>query len=364
LDPMQPTGVWARGIIDGIQVGFSKPKFDDWAYTEVHMSTEPTFIPSAQTLVDQGKQATFDIVGLVPAIRHYFCVTHVDMSGRRSQPSKVVSAIPGVINNIPVQWEHENGLVSRLNMTGLFLTDPQNPDSVYAARMVMGTASDGQTITLDWTFQPKIIVAPFSILTYIADEANNNQRIEAWVENVSPKGFTAHCRLMIPGAETKHTVNYRMNNPVAEWTSGNSAPGVQDLRLELRLYKEASGLYSLSTTRITQEYRIEYLRLDGGPGTWELFGEFTDTRSLHNPNWLIRQTITDLQTKQHTLLLPPGQYQIRVTYTNFSWSGGNAFGRSGYIQVNTWGYRTDQIAQQGDLIYFAIEGGAVSESEE
>ena len=188
LDPMQPTGVWARGIIDGIQVGFSKPKFDGWAYTEVYMSTEPTFIPSAQTLVDQGKQAKFDIVGLVPAVRYYFCVTHVDMSGRRSQPSKVVSAIPGVINNVPVQWEHENGLVSQLNTTGLFLTDPQNPDSVYAARMVMGTASDSQTITLDWTFQPKIIVAPFSILTYIADEANNNQRIEAWVENVSPKG--------------------------------------------------------------------------------------------------------------------------------------------------------------------------------
>ena len=91
LDPLTPTGVYARGIIRGIVVGCSAPK-TDWAYTECHVSTAKGFVPGSATLVDKGKQTRFDIPNLDPGVRYYARLIHVDSSGRRSEPSREVSA--------------------------------------------------------------------------------------------------------------------------------------------------------------------------------------------------------------------------------------------------------------------------------
>jgi hypothetical protein len=93
IDPMQPTGVYARGIVAGIRVGFAEPKMDDWAYSEVHVSTASHFEPSGGTLRDKGKQTRFDIMELTPGVRYYAKVVHVDSAGRRSEPSQEVSAV-------------------------------------------------------------------------------------------------------------------------------------------------------------------------------------------------------------------------------------------------------------------------------
>lgn len=92
LDPLTPTGVYARGIIKGIVVGCSAPK-TDWAYTECHVSTAKGFVPGSATLVDKGKQTRFDIPNLDPGVRYYARLIHVDSSGRRSEPSREVSAV-------------------------------------------------------------------------------------------------------------------------------------------------------------------------------------------------------------------------------------------------------------------------------
>lgn len=99
LDPLQPSGVYARGIIKGIVVGCSAPK-TDWAYTECHVSTAKGFVPGSATLVDKGKQTRFDIPNLDPGVRYYARLIHVDSSGRRSEPSREVSA---VAQYIPVE---------------------------------------------------------------------------------------------------------------------------------------------------------------------------------------------------------------------------------------------------------------------
>lgn len=91
LDPFTPTGVYARGIIKGIVVGCNAPK-TDWAYTECHVSTAKGFVPGTATLVDKGKQTRFDIPNLDPGVRYYARLIHVDSSGRRSEPSREVSA--------------------------------------------------------------------------------------------------------------------------------------------------------------------------------------------------------------------------------------------------------------------------------
>src|SRR5690606_22711217 len=82
-DPMDPTGIWARGIVRGIRVGFSKPK-GDWDSTEVHVSTASGFTPSGGTLRDVGKQTQFDILELEPGTRYYAKVVHIDSDGRKS----------------------------------------------------------------------------------------------------------------------------------------------------------------------------------------------------------------------------------------------------------------------------------------
>ncbi|HOP80602.1 MAG TPA: hypothetical protein PLZ21_08580, partial [Armatimonadota bacterium] len=102
LDPLQPTGVYARGIIKGIVVGCNAPK-NDWAYTECHVSTAKGFVPGTATLVDKGKQTRFDIPNLDPGVRYYARVVHVDNAGRRSEASQEVSAVAGFVTGAEVE---------------------------------------------------------------------------------------------------------------------------------------------------------------------------------------------------------------------------------------------------------------------
>lgn len=111
LDPLQPSGVYARGVIAGLVVGCAVPKID-WAYTECHLSTASGFTPSSSTLRTKGKQNRFDIMELTPGVRYYAKLIHVDDTGRKSEPSIEASAVAldvlGAIpdNSIPAdKWE-------------------------------------------------------------------------------------------------------------------------------------------------------------------------------------------------------------------------------------------------------------------
>src|SRR5690606_158983 len=127
-----PTGIWARGIVRGIRVGFSKPK-GDWDSTEVHVSTASGFTPSGGTLRDVGKQTQFDILELEPGIRYYARVVHIDSNGRKSKPSKEVSAVPITMQEEQLK-DYTDGVadyVERISPVLLVSELPELPDPRY-----------------------------------------------------------------------------------------------------------------------------------------------------------------------------------------------------------------------------------------
>jgi hypothetical protein len=134
VDPLTPTGVWAKGIIKGIRVGCSAPK-GDWANTECHVSTASGFTPASTTLVASGRQTSFDIVNFDPGVRYYARLIHIDSSGRRSEPSREVSA---AAQYVPVEAIPDYSLgvekfVTSLRPPQLVTTLPTLPDPRYPA---------------------------------------------------------------------------------------------------------------------------------------------------------------------------------------------------------------------------------------
>jgi len=93
VDPLTPVGVYARGVYKGLVVGCSAPKLANWSVTECHISTAKGFEPGSATLVDSGKRTRFDVPNLAPGVRYYARLIHVDTDGRRSEPSREVSAV-------------------------------------------------------------------------------------------------------------------------------------------------------------------------------------------------------------------------------------------------------------------------------
>ena len=93
-DPLRPTGVYARTIIEGVVVGCLSPRVENWETTELHMSLSSNFTPSQSTLKESGKQTRFDISNLEPGTRYYFKLRHKDSRGNYSPMSSEVSAVP------------------------------------------------------------------------------------------------------------------------------------------------------------------------------------------------------------------------------------------------------------------------------
>jgi len=138
LDPLQPTGVYARGVIAGLVVGCAVPKID-WAYTECHLSTASGFTPSSSTLRTSGRQNRFDIMELTPGVRYYAKLVHVDSTGRRSEPSQEVSA---VANYMPPELLPDYSLGVEKFMQGIsppimVSQKPDFPDPRYPANTIL-----------------------------------------------------------------------------------------------------------------------------------------------------------------------------------------------------------------------------------
>src|SRR5690606_7715869 len=120
----------------------------------------------------------------------------------------------------------------------MFLRDME-AEHFYPARIAFGVVSSGEYIPLGWDRAPKVVAAPVSALTYVASNSDVNQRIDVVVNDLSPEGFRVHLRTVAIGATATVTVNQRLNNPNDQWTSDNSAPGVQEIQIRLRLHKNA-----------------------------------------------------------------------------------------------------------------------------
>ncbi|HPD39877.1 MAG TPA: phage tail protein, partial [Mesotoga infera] len=98
VDTFRPQGVWARGIIQGIVVGFNKPKNPNWETTEVHLSVSKGFEITAETLVKSAKQNKFEILELEGNTRYYIRLVNIDTYGNRSDESGEVSAVAQLLD--------------------------------------------------------------------------------------------------------------------------------------------------------------------------------------------------------------------------------------------------------------------------
>lgn len=92
-----PTGAIIRfkppHAIDGPAVGPPGP--GQWAESELHLSVDAGFTPSAGTLVKrQGRSSTFSVAGLTPKTQLYGKVVLIDGAGQRSPPSAEFTVTP------------------------------------------------------------------------------------------------------------------------------------------------------------------------------------------------------------------------------------------------------------------------------
>ena len=67
-----------------------------WLTTECHVSDEPNFERTAETLVENARKSRFDVLGLTPGVRYYAQLVRIDPDGNEAV-SEVRSAVAGDI---------------------------------------------------------------------------------------------------------------------------------------------------------------------------------------------------------------------------------------------------------------------------
>ena len=139
---------------------------DDWAYSEVHVSTAPHFEPSGGTLRDKGKQTRFDIMELTPGVRYYAKVVHVDNAGRRSEASREVSAVANYMSPelLPDYSLGVEKFMEGLKPPIMVTSKPDFPDPRYPIDTILFYTQDGRLYRVvgnDWV---PMVVTDFSEL--------------------------------------------------------------------------------------------------------------------------------------------------------------------------------------------------------
>src|SRR5690625_1943209 len=81
----------------GLRVTDTRTPSVGWATSIVYVSTDQGFEPSADTVVDTGRRARFDIPWLDPGTRYYVRLVRIGTKGERSEPSDEMSAVAGTI---------------------------------------------------------------------------------------------------------------------------------------------------------------------------------------------------------------------------------------------------------------------------
>lgn len=92
--PPRPAGLYARGVVGGITVGFSKPR-DDWEFTEIYISESDVDLTNYENMAHSGRITSHTFSDLTPGVRYYVTArSYYRQRGAFSMFADVISAIP------------------------------------------------------------------------------------------------------------------------------------------------------------------------------------------------------------------------------------------------------------------------------
>ena len=147
-------GIDIASFVGGVRITYDDPRtrnppMDDWAYSDLHVSTSAAFTPTTSNLVASGRQTSFDVTTLVPGTPYYAKVFAVDSSGNRTLVSSEVNLSSSEVASYHQNLRTEigsivpNGEFAVTSLPALEATDP--PDNWESIDYASGTpvAIDG-----------------------------------------------------------------------------------------------------------------------------------------------------------------------------------------------------------------------------
>lgn len=258
----------------------------------------------------------------------------------------------------------------------------EEESAYYVARMISGTASDGQTIPINFERPPKVLVAPNlltlppRLLVWDNDreeymlfdpssktwEPYTDYQIEAYASNVTESGFTVWCR--VTGNRTTQYVPMSptiLTESTPSRVSGYSETPIDVISVDLR-FVVSVRMYDRSKVQFHFHYDIEYQA--SGSSTWVKAVDNAREIVEINRGFSLIGWVTKSKThnfKREIVVPTPGIYRVRVTrrsvsYHNWWWPGNNEPRDHGMTtHFMGWTGTGAEVLTTGTANYIAIE---------
>lgn len=169
----QPSGLNINAVLSSVSFTWDDTLLDDYAGTEIHISSDPDFVPSNLTLMGISKSNSYSVLGNYEGI-HYVKIGHFDVfdsEGIAYSPTEsfIQTTIDDFLDD-SANWEQSQGIISHLDKTIQDLegnvkaiTQIKHDVNGKVSGLIMG--NDGETSTFD------VIADKFRISSKAGDQA-------------------------------------------------------------------------------------------------------------------------------------------------------------------------------------------------
>lgn len=186
-----PASVDVDPVAGGLVIRVPKPPVHPirWDTTDIHVSTDPNFTPSASTLVASNKATQFDVVPL-EAVPQYIVACYRDSGGKEGRFSATVSAVPFPADDAPVELDTpewaSTAFTSGLEDAGQFVLtwvaahwQAVTDAAMYQVQWRRGTSGDWQsTMTAETSI--KIAPLPANVQYQVRVRAARGNSVSPW----------------------------------------------------------------------------------------------------------------------------------------------------------------------------------------
>jgi len=204
------------------------------------------------------------------------------------------------------------------------------------------------------------LISPMEIISYDVSKSQQVQRLE-----VGEKEEEVYCRLSAENEVTEHEGGTVLNEPGSEWISSITRRNTNQVKIKVKARKKfttASGPQT-KIQGVTQIWRILYKQI--GTTEWVLFEEKTHTRTGENHkipdvSYRIEGNYDLTNDFTFTLLLPLGQYEIKIVYVSEEPYNsdedyyGPVYYDECHLTVQTWEETSDLQLATGNTSYISL----------